>query len=267
MNAPVVFENVSFTYPESDRTVFTDVSLALPEGVVSFMGQNGTGKSTLMLLAGGRLLPDTGLVTLFGRTTAELTDEQERNRYASFVYQNMEFESEEPIGELLEFVQANGMNTEKDPGFLKTLVKTFELGPVLTKRTQTVSKGELQRTIIAFSLLYGSPLVLMDEPIFALEEYQKERAMKFLTEYARANHVSVYYSVHELEISRKYSDYVLLFYKDGSIGLGPTEKVLTRENLESAYQIPYTMLHRKDHLYREMLLKTTERHPSGEPDA
>jgi iron complex transport system ATP-binding protein len=264
MNAPVVFENVSFTYPESDRTVFTDVSLTLPEGVVSLIGQNGVGKSTLMLLAGGRLLPERGQVKLFGRATAGLTDEQERNRYASFVYQNMEFESEESIGELLEFVQANGVNTDKDPAFLKTLIETFELGPILSKRTQNVSKGELQRTIIAFSLLYGSPLVLMDEPIFALEEYQKERTMKFLTEYARTARVCIYYSVHELEISRKFSDFVLLFYKDGTIRLGPTEEVMTRENLENAYQIPYSMLHRKDNLYREMLMKTVGRNPSGE---
>ena len=44
----------------------------------------------------------------------------------------------------------------------------------LSRKTMEVSKGELQRTILAFSLLYGSRILIMDEPIFALEAYQKE---------------------------------------------------------------------------------------------
>ena len=60
---------VTYTYPEGDEPVFTDLSVRLPSGVAAFVGQNGTGKSTLMLLASGIALPDAGTVLLQGIDT------------------------------------------------------------------------------------------------------------------------------------------------------------------------------------------------------
>ena len=246
-------QNVSFYYPETTQLVFNDISIELPSGITTLVGQNGTGKSTLLLLAAGILLPVEGAVLLQGIDTRNLREEQERQRHVSFVYQNMEFETEESIGDLLDYVHENGFHETKDPGLISELVEVCELEKVLGKRTQEVSKGELQRTIIAFSLLYGSKIIMMDEPIFALEDYQKHRIMKYLVEYANSRDLSLYYSVHELDISEKYSDYLLLFHKNGRIELGQTGVLYKRRNIEEAYEVPYVMLKRKEAIYREAL--------------
>jgi ABC-type cobalamin/Fe3+-siderophores transport system ATPase subunit len=246
-------QNVSFYYPESQVLVFNKLSIDLPKGVTTLVGQNGTGKSTLLLLAAGILLPVEGTVYLQGIDTRNLREEQERQRYVSFVYQNMEFETEENIGDLLEYVHANGFHQTKDPALVPELVEVCELKQVLSKKTQEVSKGELQRTIIAFSLLYGSKIIMMDEPIFALEDYQKQRIMAYLVDYSRTRGVSLYYSVHELDISEKYSDYLMLFHKNGRVELGPTEELFTRNNIEEAYEVPLVMLKRREAIYREVL--------------
>jgi iron complex transport system ATP-binding protein len=253
----IEFEDITFGYPDDDRNVFENLTLTLPKGIVSFIGQNGTGKSTLMLLGGGFLLPDRGIVKIKGIDTNQLRDEQQRQRYISLIFQNMEFETEQHIGKLLDYVYANGYHEVKRDDFIPQLVEVFELESCLDKKTQEISKGELQRTILAFSLLYGSEIILMDEPIFAMEDYQKERSMDFFRQYAKENDLTIYYSVHELDISQKYSDYILLFYySDGKltkIQLGPTEEVFSRDNIEEAYQIPYHMLKMRDALYRERL--------------
>jgi len=251
----ILFENISFYYPETDRLVFSDLSLELPRGVVTLVGQNGTGKSTLLLLASGILLPAEGRVAIQGVDTRQLREESDRQRFVSFVYQNMEFETEEPVGALLEYVQAHGYQERKDPSLRTELVEVCELQKLLGKRTQELSKGELQRAIVAFSLLYGSRILMMDEPIFALEERQKTRIMEFLVDFVHRESLSLYYSVHELEISRKYSDYLLLFYKSGPPRLGPTEELFRREEIEKAYQVPYILLKRKEALIRESLMK------------
>ncbi len=253
-------EKVSFYYPETEQLVFNELSIDLPAGITTLVGQNGTGKSTLLLLAAGVLLPVEGTVHLRGIDTRNLREEQERQRHVSFVYQNMEFETEQSIGDLLQYVLENGFHETKDPGFVAELVEICELRKVLGKKTQEVSKGELQRTIIAFSLLYGSRIIMMDEPIFALEEYQKHRLMKYLVEYARSRDISLFYSVHELDISEKYSDYLLLFHKNGRIQLGKTEVLYNRKNIEEAYEVPYIMLKRKEAIYREAL---RDRSPDG----
>ena len=191
-----------------------------------------------------------------------LTDEAERNRYASFIYQNMEFETNEPIGELFEYVYANGFHEHQPNGFISELAEAFELGGVMGKKLQLLSKGEMQRAILAFSMLYGSRIIMMDEPIFALEDYQKRKALEYISDFAHRNEIPVYYSLHELDLSRKYADQALLFYKDGRRPLlGPVDEVLTSENLEDAYQYPAAMLHQREFLFRERLLERAENSP------
>lgn len=280
METAVRFDSVSFAYPKReygvvddrvvevrDKTestvVFRDVSVELPASMMAVVGQNGIGKSTLLLLAGGRLFPQEGSVQVLGRRTAEFLDaaidpevETERNRYASFVYQNMEFETKEPVGELMEAVYADGFWPEKDPGFLSETRDALELDQIMGKRTQELSKGQLQRAIIGFSLLYGSKMIIMDEPVFALEEQQKERVFEYLLHVSRSRSVPIYYSVHNFELSQKYSSTMVLFAKSGDFVVGPTEEVCARDRIEAAYEIPMQMLHRREHLYREMLIKS-----------
>ncbi len=249
----ITLENVSFYYPDTARLVFSDLSINLPRGITTLVGQNGTGKSTLLRLAAGVLLPVQGSVLLRGIDTRTLRENQERYRHVSLVEQNIEFETEESIGDLLQDVHENGFHETKDPGLVTELVEVCELNKVLSRKTQEVSKGELQRTIIAFSLLYGSKILMFDEPIFALEDYQKHRIMKYLVEYAKSRDLSLYYSVHELDISEKYSDYLLLFHKNGRIELGATSQLYNRGNIEEAFEVPYVMLKRKEAIYREYL--------------
>lgn len=247
----IIFENVSFQYPDTENPVFSDFNINLPEGIVTLIGQNGTGKTTFLLLAGGCLLPDHGKVFIFNIDTQSLRDEQKRQEYISFVFQNMEFETDDSIGDLLNYVYEHGFHKEKNPAFIPLLIKTFELEKILNSKTQNISKGELQRTILAFSLLYGSKIIILDEPVFAMETYQKHKAMEFISDYSRKHHLTILYSVHELEISEKYSDYALLFYKNREPEIGPAKEIITREKLEQAYQIPYVLLKTKESDYRD----------------
>ncbi len=273
------FDEVGFYYndhpSEDDATqptteahrVFDGLTIDLPGNVLSLVGENGIGKSTFLLLAGARLFPTEGDVYVMGRNTKDFSDaftnpelEEERNRNVSFIYQNMEFETEESIGDLMEHVYRMGYHDGHDQGFLQDLRSVLELDEVAHKQLQYVSKGELQRAIIAFSMLYGSLVLMMDEPVFALEDHQKERAFEFLVDYAHRTGVAIYYSAHELRLTQKYSDHVLLFRKDGDIVLGPTEQIFTRDMLETAYQAPMDALYRKEHLYREMLNQASRRY-------
>lgn len=283
METAVRFENVEFHYPgreievvndsiesvvkpDEPNQIFRGVSADLPSGMMSIVGQNGIGKSTLLLLAGARLFPHEGTVSVYGTDTKKFVDaavdpdlEEERNRLVSFVYQNMEFESEAPVGELMEFVYENGFWEQRDERFLAELRAALELDGFLHLRTQQLAKGQLQRAIIGFSLLYGSRIIMMDEPVFALEEPQKDRVFAFLLDFSRTTGVPVYYSAHNLELTEKYSDFMLLFSKSGDFKVGPTKELFNREEIEAAYQAPLDALYRRDNLYREVLLRSQNR--------
>lgn len=219
------------------------------------MGQNATGKSTLMLLASGRLLPDAGFVSILDKNSTDFADEMERNGYISYIYQNMEFETEESILEIMHYIYASGFHQNKDAALIDNIISVFELSECLNLQLQNLSKGQMQRAILSFSLLYGSKIVMMDEPIFALEDHQKQAIMRYLVRFSVEYSVSFFYSVHELEISENYADHILLLYRDGRMELGPKETILTTKTIEDAFEYPRAMLYQREQLYRNTLLQ------------
>ena len=265
------FNDITFTYPavEGDldengkqieqKPVFEHFSAELPKGFVSFVGQNGCGKSTLMLLASGRLTPDSGTVSLLGQNPAKL-DEEQKNLLASVIYQNMEFETEDKVSELLSYVYQNGALKgnakairEGNTDLLGEAIDVFELKDVLAHPLTHLSKGEIQRVLLAFGILYGSASLFMDEPLFAMENHQKESALAYLKEFSHKTGTSIYISMHELDLTKKYADTVLLFYPNRDMALGTPEEVLTRDEVEKAYGVPYAMLKDHENLSREYL--------------
>jgi len=270
------FNDVTFSYPpveddiDSDgkqiipRPVFEHFSGALPgSSLVSLTGQNGCGKSTFLMLASGRLVPDSGSVTLLGQNPAALSEEN-KNLLASVIYQNVEFETQEKVNKLLSHVYSNGnlkgnakaiqnQSGDSKKDLLSEVIDIFELEPVLERSISHLSKGEMQRVILAFSLLYGSPAVFMDEPLFAMEERQKENSLAYLKAFVKATGTTIYISMHELDLTKKYADNVLLFYPGREMAFGTPEEILTPEELEKAYQIPAEMLKNKEDITREQL--------------
>jgi iron complex transport system ATP-binding protein len=264
----IVFDDVSFTYPmiEGDldaegkqivpKPVFDHFSGSIPCAFTSLIGPNGSGKSTFMMLASGRLRPQNGKVTLFGQDVASLAEEK-KNLLASVIYQNMEFESDEKVAGLLGYVYANGALKGNAKGIrgskslLDECESVFELEKVLDHPLTEISKGEIQRVLLAFSILYGSPAIFMDEPLFAMEDRQKHSSLEYIRDFCRETGTAVFISMHELELTRRYAPNVLLFYPNRDMDYGTPEEVMSDGSLEKAYGVPVSMLKNAEDLTRE----------------
>ncbi len=279
------FNDVSFTYPpvEGDldengnqripSPVFEHFSGSLPGGqFISLVGQNGCGKTTFLMLASGRLAPDSGSVTLLQKNPA-LLDGESKNLLASVIYQNMEFESDQTVSELLAQVYQNGalkghaagvLDSTKD--LLEEAIDVFELESVLNHALTHLSKGEIQRVILGFSILYGSASIFMDEPMFAMEDRQKESALSYLKTFVKKTGTTIYCSMHELDLTKKYADQVLLFYPNRDMSFGTPSEVLTDEDLEKAYKVPAAMLKQKESLTRDQLKAIADQYSKQGPE-
>ena len=271
----IEFNDVSFTYPavEGDldadgkpiepRAVFEHFTAQFPSGFTSLVGPNGSGKSTFMLLASGRRVPTTGKVLMMGKDIAMMTGEA-KNMRASVIYQNMEFETEDKVRDLLTQVYRSGTLQGKASGILgnddllKEVIEVFELEGVLDHTLTGISKGEIQRTLLAFSILYGSASVFMDEPLFAMEYPQKEKALSYLRDYCKKTGTTIYISMHELDLTKRFAEKVLLFYPNRDMSFGTPDEVLTDEDLEKAYGLPVEMLKKGEEYTRRDLTDTAK---------
>ncbi len=262
----ITFRDVSFAYPgevDEDATgeetsegagpaVFSALNLRLPGGFTFLVGPNGIGKSTLMLLAAARVFPQSGSVTIGGDDSRRFMDagfdsevEERRNSLISFIYQNMEFETDEAIGTVFDLIARDGAD--------RGIIEAAELSDRLTSPMHELSKGEMQRAIVAMSVLYGSPVVMMDEPVFAVEPARTERLFQWLREYCRRRSMDIYVSVHDVELARRYADAVILMHQDGVVESGSADTLLERRSLENAFKAPYDTLYRRQNLYRQLL--------------
>lgn len=256
------FNDVSFSYPVEEGEdalppVFDHFTGSIPGAFTSIIGPNGCGKSTFMLLASGRIQPANGKIYLLGQDVNTLAEEK-KNLLASMIYQNMEFESEDKVEQLLSYVYQNGALKANAKGIkgsdlFSEVVDTFELSSVMNHGLTQISKGENQRVLLAFSLLYGSASVFMDEPLFAMEDKQKMSALEYLRAYSMETKTPMFISMHELDLTRMFAEKVLLIHPDRDMSYGTVEEVMTNDELEKAYGIPASMLKHNESLTREEL--------------
>jgi ABC-type multidrug transport system ATPase subunit len=291
-HSPVEFLDVSFAYPadaypaegeisgqEPEKSggmeqepvpVFSGLTMKLPSGFVFMVGPNGIGKSTLMLLAAARLFPAKGEIRIYGESTLQFVDaalepdvEERRNRLVSFVYQNMEFETELSLGDILEMVARNSVDESAAGDRFREIIAAADLTDRLTARMQELSKGEMQRGIVAMSLLYGSPIVMMDEPVFAVEPHRAEKLFEYLRAVCRERGLAIYTSVHDVRLAQQFADKVVLMHTDGLIEAGDPAVLLARDRLEQAFKAPWDTLYRRQSLYRDLLNSGAVEEPDG----
>ncbi|MBP5752244.1 MAG: ABC transporter ATP-binding protein, partial [Treponema sp.] len=154
--------------------------------------------------------------------------------------------------------KGNAKAINKGASLLDEAIEVFELEKLLDHGLRQLSKGEIQRVLLAFSMLYGSASVFMDEPLFAMEWQQKKNALSYIRDYAEQTKTAIFISMHELDLTREYAENVLLFYPNRDMDYGTPDEVMTNEDLEKAYGVPVAMLKKSEDMTRETLNQISE---------
>ncbi|HET8653591.1 MAG TPA: ABC transporter ATP-binding protein, partial [Gaiellaceae bacterium] len=172
-------EDVSFTYPESDRPAVDGVSLEIRRGeVVALVGENGSGKTTLAKLLAGLYRPEAGRIRWDGVDVSEVDADELRHavavifqdfeRYLLPARENVGLGRKERIDELEEIVAAAARADAHE--FLTGLPEGYEtmLGREFSGGFD-LSIGQWQRVALARAFFRDAPFVILDEPTASLD--------------------------------------------------------------------------------------------------
>ena len=177
------FSNVSFNYPKKE--VFKNLSFELPKGsVCGLLGENGTGKTTLLNLMIGTLFPKEGLI---------LVDEMNTKSRLAEMYQNLYFIPEEfqlPAITLARFIQAYApfyphFSHERVLDYTERLKVGFD------ERLDRMSMGQRKKALIAFGFATSCPILLLDEPTNGLDIPSKSVFRAMVAELANEDRIIV----------------------------------------------------------------------------
>ncbi|MDH5918844.1 heme ABC transporter ATP-binding protein/permease CydC [Vibrio splendidus] len=222
----ITFSNVTFNYPDSERSVLNAVDLTIPAThKVAIVGQTGSGKSTLIQLLTRYWDPKKGYISIAGIELTQWNESQLRESI-SVVSQRVDILNGTLRDNLLiarpEATDDHLANILKDVG-LEKLLENNALDIWLGDGGRQLSGGEKRRIGIARAILHDAPILLLDEPTEGLDKQTEHSIMTLFEKHFEGK--TVIFITHRL-IGLESMDSIVLIEQGEIVENGSHEKLL-----------------------------------------
>jgi iron complex transport system ATP-binding protein len=209
------------------------VSLTVGDGEwVGLVGPNGAGKSTLLKAAVG-IVPHRGSVALRGR-------ERKAGADIAWMPQRPMLPDEMSVANyvLLGRTPHLGYLTSErghDMDATQHAIDRLDLADLSSRPLSTLSGGEAQRAVLARALAQEAPVLLLDEPVSALDVGHQQQVLELIDQLRTEHGLTVVSALHDLTIAGQYPDRVVMMSQGLVISDGPAREVLTEERIMEHY--------------------------------
>jgi iron complex transport system ATP-binding protein len=227
-----------------DRPLLRSLSVDLAGGqMVGLIGPNGAGKSTL-LKAIAQLFRHSGTCRLDGRSLEGMSA-RERSRLLAYLAQADESQWPISVRDLValgrhpyrgSWWRGAGTPGPDDERAIDAALRATDVHDLRERRLDTLSGGERARARLARALAVEAPLLLVDEPVAALDPRHQLAGMAVLRAQSEAGAL-VIVVLHDLTLASRFCDRLLLLDRGSAVAFGPADEVLSQVNLSDVYGI------------------------------
>ncbi len=214
VDAFVEFERVQKSY-DGESLVVKDLNLSIGKGeFLTMLGPSGSGKTTCLMMLAGFETATHGEIRLNGRGINNIPPHK---RGIGMVFQNYALFPHMSVNENLAFpLQVRGLSKSETESKVKRALDMVQMGAFGNRRPAQLSGGQQQRIAVARALVFDPELVLMDEPLGALDKQLREQ-MQYEIKHIHENlGVTVVYVTHDQSEALTMSDRIAVF-NDGVI--------------------------------------------------
>lgn len=230
--------NLSFRY--KNNLVLQGINFEVKKGeLVSLLGPNGTGKTTLLKCINRINTPEEGSVVVDNKDTSKLSA-KELAHYLSYVPQSTH--STFPISVIdtvlmgrLPFIKFK-VNS-KDKKIVFDILELMNLNELAFKSINQLSGGERQRVFIARAIAQEPQVLLLDEPTSSLDMKNQLETLNLIRNVIKEKNLAAIMSIHDLNIASMFSDKSLMIKDSRVFAYGSCAEVITRENIKSVYGV------------------------------
>ncbi|MYD42309.1 MAG: ABC transporter ATP-binding protein [Gammaproteobacteria bacterium] len=208
-DAHVEFRNVSKTF-DGETYVAQDINLQVPRGeFLTLLGPSGSGKTTCLMMLAGFEAPSSGEILVDG---VPVHDTPPHRRAYGIVFQNYALFPHMSVEKNLAFpLQVRGVEKARQQEQVARVLELVQLQGFGARRPTQLSGGQQQRIAIARALVYEPELVLMDEPLGALDRQLREEMQYEIRRIQDAVGVTMLYVTHDQGEAMVMSDRIAVF--------------------------------------------------------
>lgn len=225
------------------RLLIRDLSLCINAGELwCILGANGVGKTLLLHTLVGLRKVERGSIRLFDKPL-EQWPPLEAARLRGLLPQHIH----EAFNATALEVALMGRHPHlarweweraTDRGIAHAALVAMGVGELAERDVTTLSGGERQRVAIAALLTQDTALMLLDEPIAHLDLRHQVQALRHLVSLAQDRAKAIVFSIHDLNLARRFATHALLFQDGGAVDHGPITDVMNHAALSSAFSHP-----------------------------
>ena len=210
----VRFENVQKSY-DGEILVVKDLNLDIPQGeFLTMLGPSGSGKTTCLMMLAGFEPATHGEIYLNGQS---INNVPPNKRGIGMVFQNYALFPHMSVAENLAFpLKVRNMNRSEIESKVQRALEMVELHAMGSHRPAQLSGGQQQRVAVARALVFDPELILMDEPLGALDKQLREQMQYEIKAIHENLGVTVVYVTHDQSEALTMSDRIAVF-EDGII--------------------------------------------------
>ena len=229
--------------------VVKDINIKIPQGkIIGIIGPNGSGKSTLLKALAGLHKPSRGNAYLKDQNLQSLSPQQ-RAKLIGWVPQRQSYTWPLTVEDMVNLGRAPHCGwflplSSHDHKQVANILSITELSDLKARRIDKLSGGELQRTMIARTLVQEPEILLLDEPTANLDVHHQLQVLDMVFELVNNRNLTVVIALHDLSMAARYCEELILLNHGECYSKGNPEEVLTPQNIETVFGV-------KAQLYRD----------------
>ncbi len=183
--------------------------------LICVSGKSGVGKTTLFRMLAGLTSPDKGIIKI-GETVVfnsfEKINIPPQKRNIGFMFQDYALFPNMTVEENISFAQSKN---NKDPSLINNLLKTFDLEALKKQKPDKLSGGQKQRVALARVLVRKTDILLLDEPLSALDKQMREELQEEILKVHKLFGSTILLVSHDEDEINKMASYILHMNENG----------------------------------------------------
>jgi len=216
-----------------------EVDFRATPGITILFGPSGAGKTTLLDCVAGLAKPDSGRITAGDQVlfdSAQRTDVSVTKRRAGYVFQSLALFPHLTVEQNVQYGLAHLPQVERRTR-TSAILQAFRIAHLATRNPRDISGGESQRTALARTLVTDPAVLLLDEPLAALDAATKSNIIDDLRAWNLAHRIPILYVTHSREEVFALGEHVIVLDAGRIVAHGTPHEVISAPWIETAAQL------------------------------